>query len=121
MQDRRPDGALLAGVCAGIARALRWNVWVLRALLVGFLAIKTVATLIIYAVVALVMHLLGNETLHGKKSQGTKASEGLASPELSKRSERIADLERQFRELEKQQSGAGCCAGNGPASGRRRC
>ncbi len=92
---KRPDGALLGGVCAGIARALRWNVWVLRALFVGFLALKTVAALIIYATLALVMQLLGNEKLRGKK-----ASEGLASPELSKRSERIADLEQRFRELE---------------------
>lgn len=96
----RPDGALLAGVCAGIARTLRWNVWVLRALFVGFLALKTVAALIIYATLALAMHLLGNESLLGKKSPRGKASEGLASPELSKRSERIADLEQRFRELE---------------------
>ncbi len=93
---KRPDGALLAGVNAGIARALGWNVWVLRALFVGFLAIKTMAALIIYAILALAMHLLGNEA-----PSGEKASEGLASPELSKRSERIADLERQFRELDR--------------------
>ncbi len=91
----RPDGALLAGVCAGIARALRWNVWVLRALFVGCLAIKTVAALIIYAILALAMHLLGNEKLQGKKT-----AEGLASPELSQRSQRIADLEQRFRDLE---------------------
>lgn len=98
---KRPDGALLAGVCAGIARALRWNVWVLRALFVGFLALKTVAALIIYATLALVMQLLGNETLHGRMSRGKQASEGLASPELSRRSERIADLEQQFRDLDR--------------------
>ena len=98
---KRPDGALLAGVCAGIAGALRWNVWVLRALFVGFLALKTVAALIIYAALALVMQLLGNETLRGKASQGKQASEGLNSPELSRRSERIADLEQQFRDLDK--------------------
>jgi phage shock protein PspC (stress-responsive transcriptional regulator) len=95
MQVNRPDGALLAGVCAGIARALRWNVWVLRALFVGFLALKTVAALLTYAILALVMHLLGNEKLRGEKK-----SEGLASPELSQRSERIADLEKRFREME---------------------
>jgi len=108
MRVKRPDGALLAGVCAGIARTLRWNVWVLRALFVGFLALKTVAALIIYAalalvmqLLALVMQLLGNETLRGKASQGKQASEGLNSPELSRRSERIADLEQQFRDLDK--------------------
>jgi phage shock protein PspC (stress-responsive transcriptional regulator) len=97
---KRPDGALLAGVCAGIARALRWNVWVLRALFVGFLAIKTVAALVIYAILALVLHLLENDTLRRKNSRGKKTAEGLASPELSQRSERIANLERRFRELE---------------------
>jgi len=97
---KRPDGALLAGVCAGIARALRWNVWVLRALFVGFLAIKTVAALVIYAILALVMHLLENDTLRRKNSRGKKTAEGLASPELSQRSERIENLERRFRELE---------------------
>ncbi len=96
MPVNRPDGALLAGVCAGIARALRWNVWVLRALFVGFLVIKTVAALITYAVLALAMHLFGAEKLRGKK-----ATEGLASPELSQRNERIANLERQFRDLDR--------------------
>ena len=91
----KPDGALLAGVCAGIARALSWNVWVLRVLFVGFLAIKTVAALIIYVILALAMHLLGNQDPGGKKT-----AEGLSSPELSKRSDRIADLEQRFRELE---------------------
>ena len=96
----RPDGALLAGVCARIARALRWNVWVLRAVFAGFLAIKTVGALIIYAILALAMHLLGNEKLHGNKSRTKNTGGGLASPELTRRSRRIADLEQRFRELE---------------------
>lgn len=102
LRDKRPDGALLAGVCAGIARSFSWNVWVLRALFVGFLAIKTMAALVTYAVLALVIHLFGNEALRGKIPRGEKVSEGLASPELSRRSERIADLERQFRDLDRQ-------------------
>ncbi len=94
------DGALLAGVCAGITRAFNWNVWVLRILFIGFLAIKTLAALITYAVLALVMLLLGNGTTGSRKSHATKLSEELASPELSERGERIADLERRFREME---------------------
>ena len=101
MRVKRPGGALLAGVCAGIARALRWNVWVLRVLFVGFLALKTMAAVISYAILALAMHLLGSEKPGGKKSRGNKAAEVLASPELAQRNERIADLERRFRELEK--------------------
>ncbi len=96
LQGNRPDGALLAGVCAGITRALRWNVWVLRALFVGFLAFKTVTALAVYAIAALVLYLMGNDIRRGEKS-----SEDLVSPELSKRSERIADLEQRFRDLER--------------------
>jgi phage shock protein PspC (stress-responsive transcriptional regulator) len=100
IRAKRPDGALLAGVCAGIAGALRWNVWVLRVLFVGFLALKTVAALIIYALLALAMHLLGDEKKAGNKSRGKKTAEGLVSPEFAHRNERIADLERRFRDLE---------------------
>jgi phage shock protein PspC (stress-responsive transcriptional regulator) len=95
IRDRRPEGALLAGVCAWIALALSWNVWVLRALFVGFLVFKTVATLIAYALLSLALHLIG------KHLPGTKdASDELVSPELSQRSERIAKLEQRFKELE---------------------
>ena len=100
-RGKRHDGALLAGVCAGIARTFKWNVWVLRVLFVGLLAIKTMVALTAYAVLALAIHLLGNETLRGVMPKGNKASDGLTSPELSRRSERIADLERQFRELDR--------------------
>ena len=48
MNAARTDGALLAGVCAGIARTLNWNVWVLRALFVGFLLIKTLWACLLY-------------------------------------------------------------------------
>ncbi len=95
-QVKRPDGALLAGVCAWIARVLRWNVWVLRALFVGLLAIKTVAAPSIYAILAVTMHLSGIWQPNRKK-----AGDRLTSPELSQRSQRIADLERQFRALDK--------------------
>ena len=92
MNAERPDGALLAGVCAGIARAFKWNVWVLRALFIGFLAIKTLAAILVYAGLALVFYLLNSDR--------TERSAGLSSPELSERNERIRDLERRFSELE---------------------
>ena len=94
MNHKRPDGALLAGVCAGIARALHWNVWVLRALFLAFLLIKTLWAVVLYAALALAFHF-GNEW-----SGRGKPREGLSSPELSKRNERIAELERRFRELQ---------------------
>jgi len=95
LKASRTDGALLAGVCAGIAQAFNWNVWVLRALFVAFLLVKTLWAVVVYAVLALMFSLFKDQ-LSGK----SKSGEGLSSPELSERSERISDLERRFRELE---------------------
>lgn len=95
MKAERPDGALLAGVCAGIARKFDWNVWVLRALFIGFLVIKTLAAVGVYALLALVFYLSGNEF-----SRRGKGDEELVSPELSDRNQRIRDLEKRFRDLE---------------------
>ena len=95
MKAARTEGALLAGVCAGIAQALNWNVWVLRALFVAFLLIKTLWAIVVYAALALAFKLFEDQW-PGK----SKSGEGLASPELSERNQRISDLERRFRELE---------------------
>ncbi len=94
MRPNRCEGALLAGVCAGIARAFDWNVWVLRALFVAFLLIKTLWAVIVYAALAVLFHF-GNE--HRERKHG---KEGLASPELAERGRRIDDLEKRFRDLE---------------------
>jgi phage shock protein PspC (stress-responsive transcriptional regulator) len=93
----KTDGALLAGVCAGIARAFNWNVWVLRALFIGFLLVKTLWAIVAYAALALVFTLLDSDKLNLKKDKG-----GLESPELSDRNARIAELERRFKDLENQ-------------------
>lgn len=95
MKSARTEGALLAGVCAGIARTFDWNVWVLRALFAAFVLLKTFWAVVVYAVLALVFHLADGEWFGGEKSR-----DDLASPELSARNERIADLERRFREIE---------------------
>jgi len=92
----RAEGALLAGVCAGIARAFDWNVWALRALFVLFLLIKTLWALAAYAALAAVFYLLDSDW----RARG-KSGDGLASPELAARSRRIAELERRFEELER--------------------
>lgn len=93
-RPQRADGALLAGVCSGIAQRLGWNAWALRALFVIGLFVETIATGIVYLVLACVVpRCLGN----GRRERG----EGeLESPELQSRKERIADLERRFRDLE---------------------
>ena len=98
MNAARADGALLAGVCAGIAGKLGWNVWALRALFVVFLLVKTLWAIAAYAVLALALHLLG-DGWPGKERQRDGGSGELASPELARRNRRIADLERRFRDL----------------------
>ena len=98
----RPDGALLAGVCAGVAHKLGWNVWALRALFVVFLLVKTLWAIAAYAVLALAMHLLGDRW-PGKESRQVVGDGGLESPELAERNRRIAELERRFRDLEQRE------------------
>ena len=93
----RNQGALLAGVCAGIARTFHWNVWVLRALFVVFALVKTLWAILAYAVLALAFNLFEDHL-----PRRARSDRGLGSPELSGRNERIADLERRFRELEGQ-------------------
>jgi phage shock protein PspC (stress-responsive transcriptional regulator) len=94
----RPEGALLAGVCAGVARKLGWNVWALRVLFVVFLLVKTLWAIAAYAVLALAMHLLG-DGWPGKEQRRAGGDGGLESPELAERNRRIAELERRFRDL----------------------
>jgi phage shock protein PspC (stress-responsive transcriptional regulator) len=94
----RSDGALLAGVCAGVARKLGWNVWALRALFVVFLLVKTLWAIAAYAVLALAMHLFGDGR-RGREPRQQGRDGGLGSPELAGRNRRIADLERRFRDL----------------------
>jgi phage shock protein PspC (stress-responsive transcriptional regulator) len=94
MKPRRPEGALLAGVCAGTARALDWNVWVLRGLFVLFLLIKTLWAVAAYGLLALLLFLVD----HGRRE--APDDDGLESPELAERSRRIEELERRFRDLE---------------------
>jgi len=94
MTHVRNEGALLAGVCAAVAGRLGWNVWALRILFVLFLLVKATWAIVAYAVAALALHLI-----EGRASE-RRPADGLASPELSDRAGRIADLERRFRELE---------------------
>ena len=98
MKSERPEGALLAGACAGIARTFDWNVWVLRALFVAFLLLKTLWAIAAYAVIALLFWILDAER-RGQRGR----RKGLESPELASRSRRIEELERRFEELERRE------------------
>lgn len=96
MKRRPTDGALLAGVCSGIARAFGWNAWVLRALFVLFLLVKTLWAVVAYGVLALLFHL-------GREQRARRhEKDGLASPELAERNRRIEELERRFHDLERE-------------------
>jgi phage shock protein PspC (stress-responsive transcriptional regulator) len=95
VKPARAEGALLAGVCAGIARTFNWNVWALRALFVVFLLIKTLWAIAAYAVLALLFYFAGRDWPGRPKRRS-----GLQSPELAGRSRRIEELERRFEELE---------------------
>lgn len=86
----RVRGALLAGVCAGISEKLGWNVWALRVLFIVGLLIQTLATGVVYIVLALLI----------PRWAGEVPETTLSSPDLKGRNERIADLERRFREME---------------------
>ncbi|NND44047.1 MAG: PspC domain-containing protein [Xanthomonadales bacterium] len=90
--DQRADGALLAGVCSGLAQRLGWNAWALRALFVIGLFVETIGTGLVYLVLAFIVP---------RCPGAARRSDELASPELQTRKERIADLERRFREMER--------------------
>lgn len=91
-RPRRADGALLAGVCATLAQRLGWNAWALRALFVLGLFIQTIATGVIYLLLALLVPRI---------AAVSDDPEPLQSADLGRRSERIAELERRFREMER--------------------
>ena len=92
----RPEDALLAGVCAELARGLGWNVWAIRAVFLAGLFIHAPITGAIYLVGALVVGLfLGN----GAEDEAGPG--GLASERLEERGRRIQDLEKKFRDLER--------------------
>lgn len=95
LKAERIEGSLLAGVCAGIAQAFQWNVWVLRALFVAFLLTKTLWAIVTYAVLAVIFIIFDD-----RLPSSSEDSEDLSSPELSARNQRIADLEKRFRDLE---------------------
>ena len=96
-QDRpplhpRPAGALLAGVCAGLAQRLGWNAWAIRVLFVLGLFIQTIGTGVVYILLAILLPRFGGE----------KTPEpALKSDQLSERNQRIADLEKRFKEMER--------------------
>lgn len=93
---RRPDDALLAGVAAELARRLRWNVWAVRLLWVVGLVIQPLAVGVAYLVAAFVV-----AWLLPSGDAAVADDETLRSDALSERARRIEELERRFRDLER--------------------
>ena len=90
----RPAGALLAGVCASLANRLGWNVWAIRGLFAFGLFIQTIGTGVVYIILAVLLP---------RFEESEEAEEpALKADELSARNERIADLERRFKEMEQE-------------------
>ena len=93
MTPNRHDGALLAGVCAALAQRLGWSVWALRALFVLGLFIQAIGTGVVYILLAVLLPKFQHEQEPGP---------ALKADELSARNQRINDLERRFREMERE-------------------
>jgi len=93
--DNRPAGSLLAGVCTGLAQKLGWNVWAIRGLFVFGLFIQIIATGIVYILLAVLFAKFGGEVKEANDESALKTDE------LSHRQQRIAELERRFKEMEK--------------------
>ncbi len=100
----RPDDALLAGVCAELARRLGWNVWALRVLFLAALLVQTLPTAVVYGVAALIMGFaLADRGPGSAPGAGGSASDDLSSEPLADRGRRIRELEEKFRALEREQ------------------
>ena len=91
------SNALLAGVCSRLAYVFRCNVWVLRAGFIVLLMIKTLLTLAIYGVLALLFSLVGH---YRGSNRSTQYDFSLGSPQFASRNRRIRELDRRFREWE---------------------
>ncbi len=93
----RPPDALLAGVCAELARRLGWNVWAIRLLFIVGLLVQALATGAVYLVMALVMGIV-----LGRSEDRPAPGPELESEDLSDRARRIRELEETFRSLERE-------------------
>ena len=93
LRHNRPAGALLAGVCASLAQRLGWNAWAIRALFVLGLFIQAIGTGVVYILLAFLLPGFDDQS---------KPEPELKADELSERNQRIVELERRFREMEKE-------------------
>lgn len=91
------SNALLAGVCGRLAHLFRCNVWVLRAGFILLLLLKTLLTLVVYAVLALLFRMIDHRRGPDRSS---REEFSLGSPQFASHNRRIRELDRRFQEWE---------------------
>jgi len=97
MNFDRGNSALLAGVCSRMADWFQCNVWVLRAVCIFLLMVKTLLAAAIYAALALLFRLIDRPGASGRSPASDSRLYRARSPG---RSPRIEELDRRFREWE---------------------
>ena len=90
------SNALLAGVCGRLAHLFRCNVWVLRAAFILLLLLKTLLTLVVYGVLALLFRMVDHRRGRGRSTKDFS----LESPQFACHNRKIRELDRRFQEWE---------------------
>ena len=91
---RARDGALIAGVCAGIARQFDWSVWAVRLVWVLVALVTLKIALLAYLIAALVLPVKGDD------QRPVTSDSPAIRPWAESSSQRIQRLEREFQQLE---------------------
>jgi len=91
------NNPLLAGVCSRLASFFHCNVWVLRAVLVVLLMVKTLWALAVYGGLAILFRI--TDVCRGTNRSPVEEF-SLESPQFEARNHRIRELDRRFREWE---------------------
>jgi len=91
---RARDDALIAVVCAGIAKQFEWSVWAVRLVWVLVALVTLKIALLAYLVAALVLPVKGAD------QQPAGSDHPAIRPWAESSSERIQRLEREFQQLE---------------------
>ena len=91
---RAREDALIAGVCAGIARQFEWSVWAVRLAWVLVALVTLKIALIAYLIAALILPIKGDEIRRADTERPA------IRPWAETSSQRIQRLEREFQQLE---------------------
>ncbi len=98
---RSRKSALVAGVCAGMARRFQWNVWLVRMAWVLLALITLKIALLAYLILALVLPTTDRSPHSGADEAGVIDGEARRITPANASSLRVQRLEEEFRELER--------------------